>query len=127
MLNSFSPSKQLFRIEWLSETRFILPHCVIGHLSQEIRRSGKQIVPSPFGLEFREDPRPDSVLLCFGQLSQFGQRPLEYLTHAWILTALAGGRFPRRDRRVSASLAASQLESERSYFPATRRRGCAIR
>jgi hypothetical protein len=24
-------------------------------------------------------------------------------------------------------LAASQLESERSYFPATRRRGCAIR
>ena len=64
-MNLFATSKQLFRVERLSETCVILPNRLGCHFGKQIGRPGEQLVPLPFRLELCKDPRSDGVLLCF--------------------------------------------------------------
>ncbi|HEX8410979.1 MAG TPA: hypothetical protein VF883_19090 [Thermoanaerobaculia bacterium] len=67
-MNSFSTSKQFFRLEWLGEAGLILPDRLIRHFGEKVRRLGEQIVPKPFGFELGEDPGSDGIRSVSGSL-----------------------------------------------------------
>ena len=93
-MRSFATSKQLFRLERLSQTHLVLANRLGRHFREKIGRPGKQIVPPSLRLELREDPRANGILLRFRESSQFSQRLLKYFTHTEILTPTAAALLP---------------------------------
>src|SRR5437763_13323093 len=79
----FERSKQL--VQRPRAARSIFGERLFGELSERVRRTLEQFVPTSFGLELVEDGRCQGVLLRFGKLGSGFERLLQSLGHIYPL------------------------------------------